>query len=129
MRSMPRVTWDGLFGLFLLLRSVFAGANSRGLPQSRLDGAAELSRREQGFYTDEGLEAKFARARSNVLVAALVSGGLDYITSVATSIGGIMGGAPAKIVAGVTRNNPDFLMAWPWDGCRSMGTSQSVPTT
>src|SRR4029077_20655006 len=67
----------------------------------------------KGFYTDEGLEAKFVRARSNVLVAALVSGGLDYISSVPTSIGGIMGGAPAKIVAGVTRNNPDFLMAKP----------------
>jgi NitT/TauT family transport system substrate-binding protein len=30
-----------------------------------------------------------------------------------SSIGGIVGGAPAKIVAGVTRNNPDFLMAKP----------------
>jgi ABC-type nitrate/sulfonate/bicarbonate transport system substrate-binding protein len=43
----------------------------------------------------------------------LVSGGLDYIISITTSIGGIMGGVPAKIVAGVTRNNPDFLMAKP----------------
>jgi ABC-type nitrate/sulfonate/bicarbonate transport system substrate-binding protein len=41
----------------------------------------------KGFYTDEGLEAKFVGARSNVLVAALVSGGLDYITSITTSIG------------------------------------------
>jgi ABC-type nitrate/sulfonate/bicarbonate transport system substrate-binding protein len=129
MRSMPRVTWDGLFGLFLLLRSVFAGANSRGLPRPALTELPNYLAVNKGFYTDAGLEAKFVRARSNVLVAALVSGGLDYITSVATSIGGIMGGAPAKIVAGVTRNNPDFLMAWPWDGCRSIGTSQSVPTT
>ena len=92
MCSVPRVTWDGLFGLFLLLRSAFAGANSRGLPQSRLDELPNYLAVNKGFYTDEGLEAKFVRARSNVLVAALVSGGLDYITSVATSIGGIMEG-------------------------------------
>jgi len=100
-----------------------------GYPSPALTELPNYLAVNKGFYTNAGLEAKFAHARSNVLVAALVSGGLDYITSVATSIGGIMGGAPAKIVAGVTRNNPDFLMAWPWDGCRSIGTSQSVPTT
>ena len=84
-----------------------------GYPSPALTELPNYLAVKKGFYTDEGLEAKFVRARSNVLVAALVSGGLDYITSVATSIGGIMGGVPAKIVAGVTRNNPDFLMAKP----------------
>ena len=84
-----------------------------GYPRPALTELPNYLAVNKGFYTDAGLEAKFVRARSNALVAALVSGGLDYITSVATSIGGIMGGAPAKIVAGVTRNNPDFLMAKP----------------
>ncbi len=56
-------------------------------------------------------ESGLNSARSNILVAALVSGNLHYITSITTSIGGIIGGAPAKILAGVIRNNPDFLMA------------------
>ena len=68
---------------------------------------------KKGFYMEEGLEAKFVRARSNILVAALVSGSLDYVTSVTSSIGGIIGGAPIKIVAGIIKNNPDFLMAKP----------------
>lgn len=67
----------------------------------------------KGFYANEGLEVKFVRARSNILVAALVGGSLDYVTSITSSIGGIIGGAPAKILAGVIRNNPDFLMAKP----------------
>jgi NitT/TauT family transport system substrate-binding protein len=84
-----------------------------GYPSPALTELPNYLAVNKGFYADEGLEAKFIRARSNVLVAALVSGGLDYITSITTSIGGIMGGVPAKIVAGVTRNNPDFLMAKP----------------
>jgi len=84
-----------------------------GYPSPALTELPNYLAVNKGFYTEEGLEAKFVRARSSVLVAALVSGGLDYITSITTSIGGIMGGVPAKIVAGVTRNNPDFLMAKP----------------
>ena len=61
-----------------------------GYPSPALTELPNYLAVKKGFYTDEGLEAKFVRARSNVLVAALVSGGLDYITSVATSIGGIM---------------------------------------
>jgi NitT/TauT family transport system substrate-binding protein len=68
---------------------------------------------KKGFYTEEGLDIKFVRARSNILVAALVGGSLDYITSVTSSVGGIIGGAPVKILAGVIKNNPDFLMAKP----------------
>jgi NitT/TauT family transport system substrate-binding protein len=68
---------------------------------------------KKGFFTSEGLDIKFVRARSNILVAALVGGSLDYITSVTSTVGGIIGGAPAKILAGVIKNNPDFLMAKP----------------
>ncbi len=68
---------------------------------------------KKGFYREEGLEAKFVQAKSNILVAALASGSMDYITSVTSSIGGILAGIPAKVVAGVVKNNPDFLMASP----------------
>lgn len=66
---------------------------------------------KKGLYRHEGLEAKFVQAKSNILVAALASGSMDYITSVTTGTGGILGGVPAKVVAGITTNNPDFLMA------------------
>jgi NitT/TauT family transport system substrate-binding protein len=68
---------------------------------------------KKAFYREEGLEVKFVQAKSNVLVSALASGSMDYITPVTTTIGGILEGIPAKVVAGVVKNNPDFLMAKP----------------
>jgi ABC-type nitrate/sulfonate/bicarbonate transport system substrate-binding protein len=48
-----------------------------GYPRPALTELPNYLAVNKGFYTDAGLEAKFVRARSNVLVAALVSGGLD----------------------------------------------------
>ena len=67
----------------------------------------------KGFYREEGIDARLIQARSNVLVAALASGSMDYITSVNSSLSGIMSGVPAKVIAIITKNNPDFLMAKP----------------
>jgi ABC-type nitrate/sulfonate/bicarbonate transport system substrate-binding protein len=67
----------------------------------------------KGFYHEEGLDAQLVQARSNVLVAALASGSMDYITSVNSSLSGIMSGVPAKVIAIITKSNPDFLMAKP----------------
>lgn len=67
----------------------------------------------RGFYREEGIDARLIQARSNVLVAALASGSMDYITSVNSSLSGIMSGVPAKVIAIITKNNPDFLMAKP----------------
>ena len=68
---------------------------------------------KKGFFRNEGLEVQFVQAKSSILAAALASESMSYVTSVTTTIGGIMGGIPAKVVAGVTRNNPDFLMVRP----------------
>ena len=66
-----------------------------------------------GFFHEEGLETKFVQARSNILVAALASGSMTCVTSITTSIGAALAGIPVKAVTGVTKNNPDFLMARP----------------
>ena len=68
---------------------------------------------KKGFFRNEGLDVKLVQARSNILAAALASGSMQYVTSVTTVLGGIMGGLPAKVIAGVTKNNPDFLMVRP----------------
>ena len=67
----------------------------------------------KSFYREEGIDARLIQARSNVLVAALASGSMDYITPVNSSLSGIMSGVPAKVIAIITKNNPDFLMAKP----------------
>src|SRR5919199_181403 len=82
-----------------------------GYPSPALTELPNYVAVKKGFYTAEKLDIKFVRARSNILVAALVGGSVDYITSITSSIGGIVGGAPLKILAGVIKNNPDFLMA------------------
>jgi len=67
----------------------------------------------KGFYREEGIDARLVQARSNILVAALASGSMDYITSVNSSLSGIMSGVAAKVIAIITKNNPDYLMAKP----------------
>ncbi|HEX9443520.1 MAG TPA: ABC transporter substrate-binding protein [Candidatus Binatia bacterium] len=68
---------------------------------------------KKGLFKSEGLDVKVVQARSNILAAALASGSMGYLTSVTTVVGGIMGGLPAKVIAGVIKNNPDFLMVRP----------------
>src|ERR1700675_1466757 len=58
---------------------------------------------KKGFFRSEGLDVKLVQARSNILAAALASGNMAYLTSVTTTLGGIMGGLPAKIIAGITK--------------------------
>ena len=106
------------FGLVSSVSSSFCAQPSLdpillGYPSPALTELPNYIAVKKGFYTEESLEIKFVRARSNILVAALVGGSLDYITSITSTVGGILGGAPAKILAGVIKNNPDFLMAKP----------------
>jgi len=90
------------------LEEVIIGYPSRSLTELPTHVALK-----NGFFRNEGLDVKLVQARSNILAAALASGSMQYITSVTTTLGGIMGGLPAKVIAGVTKNNPDFLMVRP----------------
>jgi NitT/TauT family transport system substrate-binding protein len=96
------------FGGQAALEEVIIGYPSRSLTELPTHLALK-----KGFFRSEGLDVKLVQARSNILAAALASGSMAYITSVTTVLGGIMGGLPAKVIAGVTKNNPDFLMARP----------------
>ena len=90
------------------LEDVIVGYPSRSMTE--LPTQIAITR---GFFRSEGLEVKLVQAKSSILAAALASESMGYVTSMTTTIGGIMGGIPAKVVAGVTKNNPDFLMVKP----------------
>ncbi|HEY2989588.1 MAG TPA: ABC transporter substrate-binding protein [Candidatus Binatia bacterium] len=90
------------------LEEVIIGYPSRSLTELPTHLALK-----KGFFRTEGLDVKLVQARSNILAAALASGNMAYLTSVTTTLGGIMGGLPAKVIAGITKNNPDFLMVRP----------------
>jgi NitT/TauT family transport system substrate-binding protein len=106
---------------FSFCASVSAEDIIMGYPSRSMTELPNYLAIKKGFYREEGLEAKFVQAKSNILVAALASGSIDYITSVTSSIGGILAGIPAKVVAGVVKNNPDFLVARP-----EIGTIQDL---
>lgn len=97
-----------IFAAQLALEEVVIGYPSRSLTELPTHLALK-----KGFFKNEGLDVKLVQARSNILAAALASGSMAYLTSVTTVLGAIMGGLPAKVIAGVTKNNPDFLMARP----------------
>jgi NitT/TauT family transport system substrate-binding protein len=96
------------FGGQAALEEVIIGYPSRSLTELPTHLALK-----KGFFKSEGLDVKLVQARSNILAAALASSSMAYLTSVTTVLGAIMGGLQAKVIAGVTKNNPDFLMARP----------------
>jgi len=110
----------GLIGWIGLIFSGTAHAAQAGLeevimgyPSRALTELPTHIALKKGLFKSEGLDVKVVQARSNILAAALASGSMGYLTSVTTVVGGIMGGLPAKVIAGVIKNNPDFLMVRP----------------
>lgn len=110
-----------LLSLFALVAFPCSSLSAQTGPEEIIIGYPSRSMTElpthlairKGLFREERLEPKFVQARANILVAALASESMDYVTSVTTSIGGILGGIPAKVVMSITKNNPDFLMVRP----------------
>lgn len=54
---------------------------------------------KKGFLQEEGLQAEFIRMNSTVGLATLVTGEIDYYTSIGPGVAAAIRGAPVKIVA------------------------------
>jgi ABC-type nitrate/sulfonate/bicarbonate transport system substrate-binding protein len=54
---------------------------------------------KKGFFQEEGLQAEFIRMNSTVGLATLVSGEIDYYTSIGPGVAAAIRGVPTKIVA------------------------------
>src|ERR1700746_2461717 len=54
---------------------------------------------KRGFLQEEGLQAEFIRLSPAVGLATLISGEIDYYTSIGPGVAAAIRGAPAKIVA------------------------------
>ena len=115
-----RITFCFLSAVFLNLYFIRAGLAQPsletvtiGFPSRSMTELPNYIATVKGFYREQGIDVRLVQARSNILVAALASGSMDYITSVNSSLSGIMSGVPAKVIAVITKNNPDYLMAKP----------------
>lgn len=67
--------------------------------------------KSRGFFAAEGIEAEIIRVRSDVIVAALLSGNLDYGTPISLSIPTAVKGAPLKAIAAIANGFVSFLVA------------------
>src|SRR5512135_1739604 len=55
--------------------------------------------KDKGFFEKEGLRAEIIQMRSNLQVAGVASGELDFMSGVGTAIDAIRKGAPLKVLA------------------------------
>ena len=69
---------------------------------------------EKGFFEKEGLKVRMITFRgTNLMLAALMSGDLDYMTILPFTAGAVARGVPVKIVGSVTKSSTVAIIARP----------------
>jgi NitT/TauT family transport system substrate-binding protein len=68
---------------------------------------------KRGFFKEEGLQAEFIRIVPTVAMAALVSGEIDYYTSIGSGTAATLQGMAVKVVACYVPSAPIALIARP----------------
>jgi len=69
---------------------------------------------EKGFFEKEGLKLRMITfRRTNLMLAALMSGDLDYMTILAFTAGAAARGVPVKIIGSVTKSSTVAIIARP----------------
>jgi NitT/TauT family transport system substrate-binding protein len=69
---------------------------------------------DKGFFEKEGLKVRMITFRgTNLMLAALLSGDLDYMTLLPFSAGAAARGAPVKIVGSITKSSAAAIIAKP----------------
>src|SRR5215468_10679226 len=100
-----------LLAVFFLPASVHAVDKVRiGFPDRAAQFVPLPLGEQRGFFREEGLQAEFIRIVPTVAVAALVSGEIDYYTSIGSGVAAAIRGLPVKVIAGYV---PIALIARP----------------
>jgi NitT/TauT family transport system substrate-binding protein len=68
---------------------------------------------QRGFFREEGLQGEFIRIAPTVAIAALVSGEIDYYTSIGSGVAATVRGLPVKVVACYLPRTPIAIIARP----------------
>jgi ABC-type nitrate/sulfonate/bicarbonate transport system substrate-binding protein len=68
---------------------------------------------KRGFLEEEGLQAEFIRMGAPVGLATLVTGEIDYYTSIGSGVAAALRGVPVKIVACYVPGPTAILIARP----------------
>ncbi len=96
---MKRILWC-LFVIPILHSSVQAADKIRiGFSELIASYSSLPLGQKRGFLQEEGLQAEFIRMNSTVGLATLVTGEIDYYTSIGPGVAAAIRGVPVKIVA------------------------------
>jgi ABC-type nitrate/sulfonate/bicarbonate transport system substrate-binding protein len=100
--------------IFFLQTSVHAADKIRiGFPDRAAQFIPLPLGEQRGFFREERLQAEFIRIAPTVAIAALVSGEIDYYTSIGSGVAAIIRGLPVKVVACYLPSAPIALIARP----------------
>ena len=105
--------------LALLIISVFHGSAHAsdkvriGFPDRAAQFVPLTLGEQRGFFSEEGLHAEFIRIVPTVAIAALVSGEIDYYTSIGSGVAASIRGLPVKVVACYVPSAPIAIIARP----------------
>ena len=77
---------------------------------------------EKGFFENQGLKVRMITFRgTNLMLAALMSGDLDYMTILPFTAGAAARGVPVKIIGSVTKSSTGAVVARPGiDGIKGL---------
>jgi NitT/TauT family transport system substrate-binding protein len=67
----------------------------------------------KGFFKEEGIESEIIAMRTNVVIAALMSGDLDYATLIGSIVGAAARGSPVKLIAVSVDRPPLYFVTQP----------------
>jgi len=99
---------------FLCCSSVNAAEKIRiGVPQQVVHWMVFPLAEKKGFFKEEGFDAEIVRITGPSGRSALMSGEIDYYTTIAFMVQSIISGLPAKVVAAYVTCPPFVLMARP----------------
>ena len=109
-----KTLWEILLAIFLFPTSVNALDKIRiGFPDRAAQFIPLPLGEQRGFFREEGLQAEFIRIVPTVAIAAIVSGEIDYYTSIGSGVAATIRGLPVKALACFVPSAPIALIARP----------------
>ena len=113
-RIIPGITAAAIF-CFLNLHGHLYGADKIkiGVANYNLSNLSVGVAQKKGFFKEEGIESEIIALRTNVVIAALVSGELDYTSLIGSIVGAAAKGSPLKLIAVSVDRPPLYFVSHP----------------
>ena len=123
---LPQIALGFFATLLIFCRAPFAADRIKiGVANYNLSNLSVGVAEKKGFFKEEGIESEIIAMRTNVVIAALMSGDLDYSTLIGSIVGAAVRGSPLKLIAVSVDRPPLYFVTHP----RIKSVSQLKGTT